>query len=107
MFRPPEHERPPAEQMLPVDAALARPRAARWLKLLSLRPPVSVTRPTLIVGAVFVDVVELPHAVTNRTATATRPRTRTQRTIFSAPSREVSHSDRAGIPLLPPVRARL
>src|SRR2546421_2005463 len=36
--------------MLPVDAALERPTAARWLKLLSLSPPMSVTKPTLIVA---------------------------------------------------------
>src|SRR5207237_185912 len=36
--------------MLPVDAAFERPTAARWLKLLSLRPPMSVTNPTLMVA---------------------------------------------------------
>src|SRR5581483_7402383 len=84
---------PPAEQMLPVDAALARPRAARWLKLLSLSPPVSVTRPTLIFGDGVEPPAEVvpPHAAMNISPAAIRPRNRScGRNIFRAPFKELS-----------------
>src|SRR5260370_26202940 len=88
-LRLPEHERPPTEQMLPEDAALASPSAARWLKLLSLRPPVSVTRPILNDFAVP-PVVVLPQAATTNRATITSPTRRTfERTTPCAPFNEL------------------
>src|SRR5207249_6937119 len=59
--------------MLPVEAALLRPTAARWLKLLSLRPPVSVTRPILNVLAAGPGLVP-PQAATNVASTRQIPR---------------------------------
>src|SRR4030081_265736 len=64
------------EQIFPVEAALLRPSAARWLKLLSLRPPVSVTRPTLMTLGVGVAPVPapLPHAARTTASVRATPR---------------------------------
>src|SRR5256885_1421110 len=107
-LNPLEHCRPPTEQMLPDVEAFARPRAARWLKLLSFRPPVSVTRPTLIVGVVPPPLVVLPHAATTMSAMNARPRNLScERTILGAPFKELNDSERAGRRLLLPVLAGL
>src|SRR5215472_19034238 len=53
--------------------AFSRPTKARWLKLLSFKPPVSVTRPILYCFAAGVLLPDEPQAVARTRKTATTP----------------------------------